>query len=193
MALEASVNAFCDFYGLDNTETETNGLRMYFRGMVEVLLERRECFSGEWDVLDAVRNVVEIYLEKNPQIKIGSKNLVEGELAEVNQKPQAILWDDDVYYFPERLFRCACGSLLETVSFLEIKREMMLQGFLRCHKISDGNFTVKKVIVNSFGCKTRLRFLAIERDFFDFDGELTLAERKGISCVLEPPMEKTAE
>lgn len=191
-ALEASASAFCDFYRLQHAETEAEGLRLYFRGIVEALLERKECFVGEWDILDAVKKVVENYLEENQQIKIGSKDAVEGELAGANQKSEAILWDEKVYYFPENLFRCACGLLLDMVSFPEIKREMAKQGFLRCHKISDGNYTIKKTIVNSYGCKVRQRFIAIEREFFDVDGDLTLAERREWSCALELPVESPA-
>lgn len=193
MALEASANAFCGFYRLEHTEEESEGLHTYFRGLVEALLEWEEHFSGEWDILDAVRNVIENYLEENAEVKMGSKDAVEGDLAEANQNSQAILWDDAFYYFPEKLFRYACGSLLEMVSFPEIKREMAEQGFLRCHKIADGNFTIKKTIVNVYGHRVRQRFIVIERGFFDLEGELTLAERRDVSCTLELSMENPAE
>lgn len=193
IALEASAKIYGDFYRLEHTEAEAEKLHSCFRNMIGVLLEREERFSGEWDVLDAVKKVVENYLEENQQIEIGSKDAVEGKLAEANQKQQAILWDDEFYYFPEKVFRYACGSLLEMVSFLEIKREMAAQGVLRCNKISDGNYTVKKTIINAYSCEVRQRFIAIRREFFDREGALTLAERRETSCALELPAESPVE
>lgn len=189
MALEASATAFCDYYRMNHAETETQRLHRHFHDTIQLLAEREECCSGEWDVLDAVRNVIEKYLMENQQIKIGSKDAVEGELARANQKFEAILWDYNMYYITEKVLKNACAPLLGMVSFLEIKRELRDKGYLVCNSIADGNFTVKKVVTSAMGSTSRQRFLQIRREFFDQDGGLTLPERRSMICRSELQIE----
>jgi hypothetical protein len=193
LKLKASAEVYTKYYRETHNEDATERLENEFNSIIDELIENSECYSGEWDNSDTIRSLVATYLEENSKVQIGNVNEIEGKLAEANQRGEAILWDGQFYYFPEKVLKSACKPILDVVSFLDIKRELQMKGYLRCQNITGGNFTVKKTITNAFGCKTRQRFLVIRKDFFDLDGELTLAERRGTPCVLELPVESPAE
>ena len=79
--------------------------------------------------------------------------------------------EEDFYLIPEALLRIMCAPLLETVSFLQLKKEMELDGMLVTDKVL-GNYTVKILIFNAdTGQTQRLRFLKLNKlDFIDEEG-----------------------
>lgn len=189
LRLKASAEVYTKYYRETHNEDETESLEKQFDNIIELLMEYSGRYCGEWDNSDAVRDIVSDFLGKNQKIKIGNLAEIEGKLAEANQRGEAILWDEQFYYFPEHVLKLACKPMLDVVSFLDIKRELRMKGYLRCQNIAEGNFTVKKTVTNAFGYKTRQRFLIIRKDFFDSDGELTLAERSEMPCALELSVE----
>lgn len=87
---------------------------------------------------------------------------------------EAIMFDEQNYFFSEELLRQMCSSLLETVSFVQLKHEMANSGMLeydtRCQ-----NFTVRKCIFNTKKMKNeRVRFLKIPKELIMSDEGLPL-------------------
>lgn len=178
IVLEATVAVFCSIYRNSHTEQETEKRRAQLRTVLAYYVNLTEEYGGEYDVLDAIKKIVENDLDANPQILISRCDEIEGEIVKAVENSEVILFDEDWYYFPEKVMRRACKTLLEMMSFLHIKRELYESGFLYCNNVKSGNYTVKKVLTNSFGYTFRVRFLKIRREFFVPLGGLGLEERK---------------
>ena len=127
-------------------------------------------------VLDLVRHTLKTFISRHAEIKFAALDEIEGELREAVAKKQAILFDDTFYYIPEGILRDAVAEQKLGISLPAIKYALQSEGILVCNGTKN-NFTVKKVIVNSFGEIRRERFLQIRRDKYDEDGKAGLAER----------------
>lgn len=138
------------------------------------------------DVVDAVKKVVFDYLMDGSDLIIGNLNKIEGDLVPRLKMGTAIIYDTDFYFVPELIFKSACSSLLQSVSFTEIKRQLKYNGYLVCNNTDTTNFTVKKVIVTSYGERIRDRYLKIRKEFFQtYEGlELKDMRRKDL-CTSE--------
>lgn len=98
----------------------------------------------------------------------------------ISDAEEAILVDDKYYYFPEPLFRRACGKLLTSYSMIQIKSALVEAEILDKNNIHS-NFTVKLSVKMETGGE-RIRVMQIKRDFLDVVGELdfsTLCENGG--------------
>lgn len=101
------------------------------------------------------------------------------------------MFDEEFYYIPEKILRKACESFRDSVSILSVKRALFDSGFLCCNDAKEGNYTVKKLLTNAYGCSFRPRFLKIKKEFFISGGSLGLEERRK-KCTLEISAENYA-
>ncbi|MCD8000721.1 MAG: hypothetical protein LUH21_26245 [Clostridiales bacterium] len=148
------------------------------------ILKDRELHEKE-DVVDAVKKVVFNYLMNHSDISCGNVDKIEGDLNVKLKNGLAILYDSNFYFVPEALFKAACSSLLQSVSFTEIKRQLKDNGILVCNNTDTTNFTVKKVLVTSYGEKIRDRYLKIRKEFFCTYEGLELKDRREDLCTSE--------
>lgn len=74
-----------------------------------------------------------------------------------------IFYDEEAYYIQEKMLNKMCATLTETVTFHQIKLELLNEGTLLCNDLSKRSFTVKKAI--TCGDKVeRKRFLALKKE-----------------------------
>lgn len=148
------------------------------------VLKARELREKE-DVVDAVKKVVFDYLMHHSDIICGSVDKIEGDLNVKLKNGLAILYDSNFYFVPEALFKYACSSLLQSVSFTEIKRQLKENGIIICNNTDTTNFTVKKVLITSYGEKVRDRYLKIRKEFFCTYEGLELKDGRENLCTSE--------
>lgn len=177
-ALEIVAEVFCHSYRNTHNEAETKRKRNLFHAAIMYRKQLLQRYSGSWDISGAVKRALEKFVFSNPQILLGRVDGIEGKIFESIQNNAAVLYDEDFYYFPEKIFKAACSPLLDMVAISNIKSEMAANGDLCSNRIADGNYTVKKLLTNVYGSTLRARFLKIRRGFFDKDGELGLYERR---------------
>lgn len=121
----------------------------------ETALESMADLCEMCDVSEVVRRCVVSYVSKN-DVKIQDFHANKGADYET------IWYDDDFYYFTEPLLKKICQSLLDVVSFTQIKAELHEGGILVCNTMQKRNFTVKKICFNSqTGKMMRTRFLRL--------------------------------
>ena len=192
LALELAATVFCTFYREQHDEQETIAKRNYWTSLIEKFEGIAEKHADTDDVSDVVKRVVLAYLDKNSDILIGRINEIEGVLAKAVRGEKAILIDEDWVYFPEKIFRDACQTLLEAVSFPVIKNTLFEAGVLSCNATS-GNFTIKKVLTTVYGTSERKRFLKMKKDFFTAYDSLSLEERSVSACTSANSMVSHAE
>ena len=94
-----------------------------------------------------------------------------------------ILQDTDFYYVPEDLLKKACKSLLETISFLTIKKELCATGYLLKNEGSAENYTVKLLITNTAGFSCRPRFLKLKKELVESVRSLGFSKKGGELCI----------
>lgn len=111
------------------------------------------------DVEEVVKMCVLSYLTRRKNIKF--KDL-QKPVSDVNH---SILYDEESYYFAEAMLKEACAPITETVSFIQVKKEMELSGMLACNDTAKKNYTVKKACYNQEQEKVaRPRFIKISRE-----------------------------
>lgn len=109
-----------------------------------------------YSVKEAVRMCITDYVIKK---KIPVREARGGNVPETAE--ESILFDDTYYFIAEELIKKMCTPLLETVSVVQLKREMAAEGMLVTDKVS-GNYTVKIQLYNAkTGGTQRLRFLKL--------------------------------
>lgn len=142
------------------------GLFWDFWGKSETDQDR---FLDLYDVEDAVKVCV---------IQAVEKKVVEvAPLENFSERMESyILYDDKSYFISENLLRRCCEPLEQTVSFLQLKKELALSGVLQSDR-TEGNYTVKKVLYDATtGEERRLRFLRLNKEKFISDENLYLEE-----------------
>ena len=90
-----------------------------------------------------------------------------------NGARQCIYADQDHYYVSEEFMKKMCLPLLETISFVQLKKEMQVEGMLVTDNVQ-GNYTVKIQLYDAeTGLTRRLRFLKLQKmDFISDEGLL---------------------
>lgn len=183
MILAASV--FCDYYRDRSDELRTRLKRQKFREAILSYIKLVEKYT-DCDALDATKKSLEQYVEQHQEIMICRISEIGGKETEAIKERKIILFDDSDYYIYEGLLRKACENLLELVSFPNIKKQLYEEGVIRCNYIGGNNYTVGKVLTNSYGQSMRERFLAFRKEFFMTTDSLGLEERRGeCECISE--------
>ncbi len=87
-----------------------------------------------------------------------------------------VFFDENFYYFPEKDLKEICKPLTDTVSFLQLKREMLDCGMLVCDNAKN-NFTLKVELYDqASNQKRRFRFLKICKDLLIEPGDIPLED-----------------
>lgn len=124
----------------------------------------RECFDSDL----AVRTCVLRALEQG--------EIVVHDIRENQNRENEILYNGDFYFISEQLLKKICAPLLETASFVQIKKELSSTGMLESNNV-DGNYTVKVCCFNPDTGKTqRFRFLKIHKESLMTDEGLSLED-----------------
>lgn len=111
------------------------------------------------EVEELVKCYIGEYLQRHSQIKFA---YVKNPICKGNE---IVLYDDEALYFPEKMLKEACEPIKQSISFLQLKRDMESSGMLICNATEKRNFTVKKSIFNSEeGEIIRVRFVKIARE-----------------------------
>lgn len=175
-ALEATVAVFCGIYRSEHTEQETEQRRVQLRKAISHFVNLSTEFQEEFEVLDVVKGAFENYLRENVNIFICRYDEIGDEAMRAYEKSEVLLYDSNFYYVPEKMLRKACEPILAAIPFPCIKRKLYEDGVLHANSIANGNFTIKKLLTNSFGYTFRARFLKIRREFFVTLGGIGLEE-----------------
>lgn len=151
---------------MDEEEAEHWFFR-YLNSAIHALEESdrlRECFDSDLAVRTCVLRTVE------------EGKVVVHDIREKQNRENEILYNDDFYFISEQLLKKICAPLLETASFVQIKKELSNTGMLESNNV-DGNYTVKVCCFNSDTGKTqRFRFLKIHKEKLMTDEGLTLED-----------------
>lgn len=184
ISLEAAAEVFCGYFRESHDETQTKEMRISLHQAISQGMGLAECYAEDMESTDFIKKAVENYIDGNSWIRIGSVEEIDGELTKAVERNEAILFDGEFYYLPEKIFRSACELFRNAISVLGVKRALLESGFLCCNDAKEGNFTVKKLLTNVFGYSFRPRFLKIRREFFVSGNSLGLEERRR-ECTLE--------
>lgn len=191
LSLESAAEVFSDFYRESHDESETRQMRWFFHRAIVYHLELAECYAEDLETTDLIKKALENYIDENSWVQIGNVEEIDGELTKAVERDEAILFDKEFYYLPEKILRSACELFRNAVSILSVKKALLDSGFLHCNNAKEGNFTVKKLLTNVYGYSFRPRFLKIRKNFFMSGNSLGLEERRE-KCILEISTENHA-
>lgn len=135
-------------------------------------LEESDRFRGCFDSDLAVRTCVLQAIQQGEVVVHG--------IRENQNLGNEIMYSEDYYFIPEQLLKRICSPLLETASFVQIKRELSNSGMIESNNV-DGNYTVK---VNCYNPETksneRFRFIKISKKNLMTDEGLKLEDLDAI-------------
>lgn len=139
----------------------------YLKSAIHALEESdrlRACFDSDLAVRTCVLRAVE------------QGEIVVNDIRNSQNLGNEILFDKNFYFIPEQLLKKICSPLLETASFVQIKKELRNSGMIESNDV-DGNYTVKVCCFNFDTGKTqRFRFLKIHKENLMTDEGLTLED-----------------
>lgn len=157
-----------------------------FKAFILESIQGAERMVENYGVHEAVREAIFQYV-KSKSVKF--KNFSEGLYSEKDEEIEWIMYDENGYYFLEKLLRKMCRPLLSNVSFLQLKREMFDDGMIVKHNTKKTNFTVNKVFFDHRLRKAvRTRFIKIPKEYLTSDEGLLLEEIR-----IENDQEETEE
>ena len=183
--LRAVVRIYAAFFRDKYSEETARFLESY----VEVKIKRWVKDALEYleacDAQDAIRKIVNEYLERNVDYFLGNIDSINEEADIAIKSGKVVLYDAEYYYISDDLFRKACGSLADIISFIEIKKVLREEEILLCNETRLNSFTVKRIYTNSNGEPCRGRFIKLRKEFLTSQEGLSLEERKSRECILE--------
>ena len=152
-----------------NDEETTDAWLENYCGYLINELKSMDEFMGQYAVQEAVRNCIFEYVNKHKVVIIG---LNEGLGVE-----KTIFTDENYYYFSESLLKEICSPLTNTISFLQLKSEMYVDGILECNDGHKQNYTVKVTCFDSENNRyIRKRFLKLKRACLLTDSGVSLED-----------------
>lgn len=145
---------------------------MLFSKKAQIDMDRLNDF---YSVKDAVKNcTLKFILQNNTPI-------LEIYESKDNGARQCIYADQEYYYISDEFMKKMCLPLLETISFVQLKKEMQVEGMLVTDNVQ-GNYTVKIQLYDAeTGLTRRLRFLRLQKTDFTSDEELLLEDLQKIT------------
>ncbi len=152
------------------------------------MVKKSRDFFDHVDLEEEMSEVIFQYLEHHPEVKIFHANEVTQAGLNAIEVSEAILFDDDFYYIPERLVKRICAPLLATKSVGVLKEELAKEGIIVCNL--DG-YTVKKKYWTVDGNSNRMRAIKFAKDMLITREGLALEElvfnkeEEEVSCILE--------
>lgn len=152
------------------------------------MVKKMRDFSDHVDLEDEIADLTFEYMENHPELQIISVEEVTDEGQKAIEACEAILFDDDFYYIPERLVKWICAPLLATKPVGVLKEELAKEGIIVCNL--DG-YTVKKKYWTVDGNSNRMRAIKFVKDMLITREGLALEElvfnkeEEEVSCILE--------
>lgn len=134
-------------------------------------LNQMEDFCQTCDISEIFRSIVVGYVREN-EVRFSEKRYIHAEYDE-----ELVMYDENYYYFSEKLLKKICLPIAQTVAFTQIKKELREAGVLVCNDCKNQNFTVKIACYDKQNARiVRKRFLKIEKEAVVSEEGLTLEE-----------------
>lgn len=165
IGLVGALQVYTCWYRNLHSEKETNQMTKRMSKIVNELAKQTEALRESSDTLEVIRYLMFEYLHSRPEIKVGDIKKVEDALQMAVEAGAAILYDEEYYFVPEKMFRDICLPILHTVGLSTVKQELFENGMIECYGTSMRNFTVKKMYVNVYGKVQRGRFIKFHKSF----------------------------
>lgn len=124
------------------------------------LIKSQEDYEDCYDVEDEIRSLVWKFLEQST-VQTCTVESVNGEMYRAVRDNRAILYDDEYYYFPERLMKKMIQPLMETMSIGELKKLLKDQDIIICNGTG---YTIKKRFTTVYGYCDRMRAIKIRKE-----------------------------
>ena len=165
-------------YHQNNENDEMYCSKEEFQQCIEEMCRVSGAFSEDCDVCSILRTNIYSFVDENDDIRIGGTDQIEGELGRALRDKRAILYDEKFYYISDELLKQASAEILKTISYPMLKMMLWKEGVISCNQVSEGNYTIKKLLFTAYGETMRPRFIKIKREMIDMGGELDLTERR---------------
>lgn len=193
ISLHAVLSIYKMFYRESHDERKTEDIMENIKSVIELYVYKSEEYGECIDIVQPLRSLMITYIDNHEEVGIGDVDEVDGALTKALEANRGILYDEDWYYIPEKLFYSICESILQFVSMPEIKKNLAEEGFLYCNNNLGNNFTTKKLFTNVYGQNLRIRFLKIDKELIIGDGSLGLEERRRTVCISERKTDKSMQ
>lgn len=175
--LETSVRVLCLYLReLGEYEAMIEIIYKYLQNILDNNEKMMDNLLEEYEIEDLIRKSFLQFFSKHEEIILGNVDEVEKELWEAVKKENAVLYDRQWFYIPEKLLKASCEEFLDSISFLQIKHDLRERKILMCNETGNMNYTIKKMFTNSFGYSCRVRFLKMRRDFFEKSNSLGIGK-----------------
>lgn len=132
-------------------------------------LEIMDRYERGYNVQAAIR---ECFLQQANKGKVKISSLEEDSA--IQSLKDHILYDDNFYYVEDSTLREICSSLLATVSFVQLKNEMIFSDLVDCNAGKTQNFTRKKLVWRSNWQQERVRLIWIKKESLMTDDGMLL-------------------
>ena len=167
LMLKAAACAWCEYFRETKTEEQTQQEKEGLMKLIDRWVEITENYF-EFDAVSRTIGVLFVdYVNSCDDIIIGITDEVDSAMAKAIERRRGILEGRDFFFVPEELLREACMPLMDSISFLSIKRELHNEGYLLCNNMKNQNYTTKVLITNVYGYSCRIRFLKLRRELFE--------------------------
>lgn len=150
---------------------------------VDIFQNLSETYRSGENVAYSVGKMLRKYVEEHEEIEVCDTTEISIETTRLIEERKVILQDTDFYFVPEDLLKKACRSLLETISFLAIKKELCATGYLLKNEGSAENYTVKLLITNTAGFSCRPRFLKLKKELVESVRSLGFSKKGEELCI----------
>ena len=167
LMLKAAACAWCEYFRETKTEEQTQQEKERLIKLVDRWINISENYLEFDAVARTIGELFVDYVNSCDDIIIGTTDEVDSAMAKAIERRRGIFEDRDFFFVPEELLREACMPLLDSISFLSIKRELHKEGYLLCNNMKSCNYTTKVLITNVYGYSCRIRFLKLRRELFE--------------------------
>ena len=143
------------------TEAEAEDFWRGYLSAVDEVIGKFGDYAGAFELGTEIVELVWNYIGSHVEVKISLAEKVSTSAFEAIKKNEAVLFDADYYYFPEKLVKTICLPLMDVMSRTELKEKLKGDGIIQCN--GDG-FTVKKKFWTVSGTSGRYRALKFPKD-----------------------------
>ncbi|MGN8753896.1 hypothetical protein [Blautia sp. HCP3S3_C4] len=159
------------YYNTQRKECSKDFWKKY-RQDISRFMESQEDYEDCYDVEDEIRSLVWKFLEQST-VQTCAVESVSREMYQAVRDNKAILYDDEYYYFSERLVKKMVQPLMDTMSIGELKKLLKDQDIIICN---GAGYTIKKRFTTVFGYYDRMRAIKIRKNTLMSDEGLLLED-----------------
>lgn len=154
---EASAENFCKAYMADISE----------------IVKGFDDYSDYCDIEEEISSLIWNFLMEHVDVVVSNVDNVSGHAYEAMKVDKAILYDEEFYYFPERLIKEIAQPLMETMAIGELKKMLKDQGIIVCN---GQGYTIKKRFTTMSGYCGRMRAIKVQKTMLSFQDNLMLED-----------------